>query len=126
MDSFIDFIDMYSWAMLLSIFVILGASAFLGKHLWVRHKKRDTVLSEELGIILGATLSLFGLLMGFILSIAIDGYNNRISAEEYEAIAIGNAFQRTTLLANASQQTQAQKLLHDYLDLRIQFFDTAD
>ena len=126
MNTLLDFIDTYSWAMLLSILVVLGASAFLGKLIWTRHARRDATLDDELKIVLGATLSLFGLLIGFILSIAISGYNTRVAAEENEAIAIGNAFQRTTLLMNDEHKAHAEKLLHDYLNLRIRFFETAD
>lgn len=81
---------------------------------------------EEMKVILGATLSLFGLLMGFLLSIAISGYNSRVAGEENEAIVIGNAFQRTTLLLSESQVSQAEVLLHDYLNLRIRFFEADD
>ncbi len=126
MNTFLDFIDTYSWAMMLSILLVLGASAFLGRFTWARHAQRDAVLDDELKIVLGATLSLFGLLMGFILSIAISGYNTRIAAEENEAIAIGNAFQRTTLLLSDAHKAHAEKLLHDYLNLRIRFFETAN
>lgn len=126
MTTFIDFVDAYSWVMLLSILALLGSSAFLGKLVWKQHRKREATLDDELKIVLGATLSLFGLLMGFILSIAISGYNTRLAAEENEAIAIGNAFQRTTLLTGEGHKEHAEKLLHNYLDLRIRFFDTAD
>lgn len=126
MNTLIDFADTYSWAMLLSILVMLGASALLGKLTWKRHTKRDINLDDELKIVLGATLSLFGLLLGFILSIAISGYNTRMAAEENEAIAIGNAFQRTTLLMEEGHKEHAEDLLRNYLDLRIRFFSTAN
>ena len=122
MQKLFTVIDTYSWVMLISIFLGLGLAAFLGKFTWGRKYKPDAVNEDELKIVLGATLSLFGLLIGFILSFAIGGYNSRVAAEENEAIAIGNAFQRTTLLKDAHQDL-AKGLLQEYLDLRTQFFD---
>lgn len=73
-------------------FLGLSFSALLGKFTWGRKFEHDAVTEDEIKIVLGATLSLFGLLIGFILSFAIGGYNARVAAEENEAIAIGNAF----------------------------------
>lgn len=118
-------IDSNSWLLLIGIFASLSLAAFFGQFTWGRKPKRDPINEEGLKIVLGATLSLFGLLLGFILSFAISGYNTRVMAEENEAIAIGNALQRTTLL-QAQHQVPAQKILQDYLQLRIQFFDSHD
>lgn len=118
-------IDTNSWILLVSIFALLSLAAFLGKFTWNKRFKHDAVAEDELKIVLGATLSLFGLLIGFILSFAIGGYNMRVAAEENEAIAIGNAFQRNSLLKDSHQQ-QAKALLQDYLSLRTQFFETMN
>lgn len=124
MQDFFRAVDFYSWVLLFCIFAGLSLAAFLGKFTWGRRVKRDALAEDELKIVLGATLSLFGLLIGFILSFAIGGYNTRVAAEENEAIAVGNAFQRTTLLKEGHQE-QAQKILLEYLNLRTQFFGTA-
>lgn len=107
--------------MFLSTLLLLCASAFFGKFILGRRFKHDAAGDDELKIVLGATLSLFGLLIGFILSFAISGYNTRISAEENEAMAIGSAFQRTTLLSD-EQQDYSERLLNEYLNARIGFF----
>lgn len=125
MQDFFRTIDMYSWLLLICIFVGLSGAALLGKFTWGQRVKRDAVAEEEVKIVLGATLSLFGLLIGFILTFAIGGYNTRVAAEENEAIAVGNAFQRTSLLKD-SHQGQARQILSDYLQLRTQFFETMD
>lgn len=125
MQDFLRSIDDYSWILLVCIFLGLGFSALLGKFTWGRKFEHDAVTEDEIKIVLGATLSLFGLLIGFILSFAIGGYNARVAAEENEAIAIGNAFQRTTLLKE-SHQEQAKKILLEYLDQRTQFFAAMD
>lgn len=118
-------IDLYSWMLLIGIFALLSLAAFLGKFTWGKKFKHDVIADDELKIVLGATLSLFGLLIGFILSFAIGGYNTRVAAEENEAIAIGNAFQRSTLLKDSHQQ-QAKDILQEYLSLRTQFFETMN
>ena len=118
-------IDLYSWILLAAILVGLSFAAFLGKFTWRPGFEHDAKTEDELKIVLGATLSLFGLLIGFTLSFAISGYNTRMAAEENEAIVIGNAFQRVTLLQE-SHQDQARGILQDYLSLRIRFFETMD
>ncbi|WP_027017089.1 bestrophin-like domain [Comamonas composti] len=125
MHSLLDSIDDNSWILLACIFTGLSLAAFLGKYTWGRRYRHEAAADDELKIVLGATLSLFGLLVGFILSFAISGHNTRTAAEENEAIAIGNAFQRATLL-DAAHQEQAARLLQNYLSLRIQFFETMD
>lgn len=118
-------IDTYSWLLLAFMSLGLILAAFAGKIAWGKRIRHDAGFGDELKIVLGGTLSLFGLLMGFLLTFAISGHNTRMAAEENEAIAIGNAFQRTTLLSD-TQQVQAEKMLKAYLGLRIDFFATED
>ncbi|MCL7713346.1 hypothetical protein [Stenotrophomonas mori] len=125
MSLLLEFVDAHSWALLPSMLALLGLSAFAGKLAWGRRVRHEATADDELKVVLGATLSLFGLLIGFLLSFAIGGYNTRMAAEENEAIAIGNAFQRTTLLG-AERQAHAERLLGDYLEQRIGFFDAPD
>lgn len=119
------FMDIDSWLILFVLSSSMCTAAWLGRRAWSRHNKRTEAFEDELKIVLGASLSLFGLLVGFILSFAISGYNTRIAAEENEAIAIGNAIQHTTLLEDRYQE-RAEQLLTEYLDLRIQFYETSD
>lgn len=118
-------IDTYSWFMLISMLLILCLSAFAGKTSWGRKFDRKADFDDELKIVLGCMLSMFGLLVGFILSFAISGLNSRMAAEENEAVAIGNAFQRATLLTEA-QHDRAEELLQEYLLARIAFYATDD
>jgi hypothetical protein len=73
---------------------------------------------EEFGTVLGATLTLLGLLIGFSFSMAISRYDQRKNYEEEEANAIGTEFLRADLLADADR-TKVQQQLAAYLDLRI-------
>jgi hypothetical protein len=118
-------IDVYSWLLLAFMLVTLIFAVFAGKVAWGKKEKHDAAFVDELKIVLGGTLSMFGLLMGFILTFAISGHNTRMAAEENEAIAIGNAFQRTTLLSEVHQE-QAETMLQNYLALRVEFFATED
>lgn len=106
-------------------FVLLTLSAILGKGLFKRHQKAEKLVDDELKIVLGAILSLFALLIGFILTLSINGYHARQSAEEVEAVVIGDAFQRSSLLA-LEQQLQAEALLKTYLATRIDFYQTKN
>lgn len=100
-------------------FVLLGGAAWGGKYFFNKHIAHFN--DDQAKIVLGAILSLLGLLIGFVLSISIGGYNERQKTEENEMVVIGVALQRTQLLA-PEQQEKAEKLLHEYLDARIEFF----
>jgi len=68
--------------------VCLWASARLGAFL--RHRRGvDESQKDEYGIVLSATLTLLGLLIGFSFSMAIGRYEQRKDYEEEEANAIG-------------------------------------
>ena len=112
MLSILNSIDVYSWCLLISLLLGLCLAAFAGKITWGAKTGRNVDFDDELKVVLGGTLSMLGLLIGFILSFAISGLNTRVVAEENEAIAIGNAFQRTTLLSE-SQQQKAEIMLQD-------------
>ena|SRR6516225_6363149 len=53
---------------------------------------------DDFGMILGATLTLLGLLIGFSFSMAISRYDQRKNYEEAEANAIGTEYLRCFLL----------------------------
>ncbi|HEQ1856582.1 TPA: hypothetical protein VEO38_000070 [Providencia alcalifaciens] len=102
-------------------FVLLIISAYIGKYIFKRRSAHEELADDEAKIILGAILSLLGLLIGFVLSISINGYNNRQQTEENEAIAIGNAYQRAQLLSG-DERAEASLLIQQYLEARIEFF----
>lgn len=101
------------------IFVLLSSAAYAGKYIFKKHQ--NSLNDDQVKIVLGAILSLLGLLIGFVLSISINGYNDRQKTEENEMVVIGSAIQRTQLLS-LPQREKAQELLHEYLDARIEFF----
>lgn len=120
-----DRFNLDSLWLLLGAFVLFSVAALLGKMLRAWLDRIEVVADDVVKIVLGASLSLFGLLLGFLLSFAISGYNARMQAEENEALAIGHAFQRMALL-QAHEQATAENMLQDYLSLRIHFFGAAN
>ena len=55
---------------------------------------------EDFGVILAATLTLLGLIIGFSFSMAISRYDQRKNLEEEEANAIGTEYLRVELVAS--------------------------
>jgi len=102
--------------------IFLWASARLG--VFVRGRMHTVEPSEldEFGTVLGATLTLLGLLIGFTFSMAISRYDQRKNYEEEEANAIGTEYVRADLLPEPAR-TKVQAQLVQYLDLRIQRYD---
>lgn len=115
-------LDFESMVNLLSLFILLALAAWTGRKFSIRRSQEEVLQDEHVKIVLGATLSIFGLLIGFLLSFAISGYNMRLGAEEKEAMALGNAFQRATLLQDQPAQAKMESMLNQYLDARIEFY----
>lgn len=103
----------------LIMFLLLSSSAFAGKYIFRKHSQSAN--DDQAKIVLGAILSLLGLLIGFVLTISIGGYNDRQRTEENEMVVIGTAFQRTELLPQ-DVQNHAKNILNEYLNARINFY----
>jgi hypothetical protein len=80
---------------------------------------------DDFGMILGATLTLLGLLIGFTFSMAISRYDQRKNFEEAEANAIGTEYLRADLLP-PEDRARVRELLKMYLDERVLFYTTRD
>jgi len=95
--------------------------------IWVRRRRPPDVSFDEsdFSLILGATLTLLGLLTGFTFSMAVGRYDQRKNYEEEEANAIGTEYVRADLLP-AVEAAKVRALLREYLDQRILFYTTAD
>jgi hypothetical protein len=99
-------------------FVALSAAALAGA--WLR-RRFSNAGDEPLGLILAATLTLLGLIVGFSFSVAANRYDQRKNFEEAEANAIGTEILRADLLP-ATDAAKVRKLLAEYTDLRIRFY----
>jgi len=106
---------------LLVSLVILWLSAQFGA--FVRHRRHPGSLNDEddYGLVLGGTLTLLGLLIGFTFSMAAGRYDQRKNYEEEEANAIGTEYVRTDLLPPADA-AKVRTLLREYLDVRIVYY----
>jgi hypothetical protein len=80
---------------------------------------------DDYNLVLAATLTLLGLIIGFTFSMAISRYDQRKGYEEAEANAIGTAYLRIELLPPA-ETARLRGLLGDYLEQRILFYTTLD
>jgi hypothetical protein len=80
---------------------------------------------EEFNLIIGATLTLLGLIIGFAFSMAVGRYDQRKNYEEEEANAIGTEYVRVDLLS-PDDAGKLRGLLREYLEARIRFYDTTD
>lgn len=124
MESVLDTLVMNSVFLFVVIFILMLGSSVMGKYLFKKRLRDDALADDEAKIVLGALLSLLFLLMGFILSTAISGYNAREQTEEQEAITIANAIQNTGMLTEVDQR-HAYPLLKKYLETRIAFFNSG-
>jgi hypothetical protein len=105
-------------------FVGLWLAALAGA--WLRLQVGfDKARREDLGLILAATLTLLGLLIGFSFSMAASRYDQRKNLEEAEANAIGTEYLRADLLP-AADGARLRELLKKYAVLRIQFYEAGD
>ena len=102
-------------------FFLLWFAAWLGWLFIKKHRILRGDIREDFGIILAATLTMLGLIIGFSFSMATTRYDLRKNYEEAEANAIGTEYVRADLLP-ADAAENVRKLLRDYLDQRILFY----
>ncbi len=106
-------------------FVALWLSEFIGASILRPRRDLDAGSREDFGIIVSATLTLLGLLIGFSFSMAISRYDQRKNYEEAEANAIGTEYLRADLLP-AADAARVRVLLRKYLEQRVGFYRSRD
>jgi hypothetical protein len=105
--------------------VILWLSSQAGAFFRQKMRALDEGAREDLGFVVGANLTLLGLLIGFSFSMAVSRYDLRKNYEEAEANAIGTEYVRADLLPDADR-ARLRELLRAYLDQRVLFYTTRD
>jgi predicted membrane protein len=105
-------------------FVILWLAARIGAA-FRKPQPMDEDLRHDLDVVVAATLTLLGLIIGFSFSMATDRYDQRKNYEEAEANAIGTEYVRAALLP-AADAARVRALLVEYLDQRVLFYETRD
>jgi hypothetical protein len=106
-------------------FLVLWITAWVGSTVLRRNHKIDESARGDFDVVLAATLTLLGLILGFSFSMAISRYDQRKNLEEEEANAIGTEFLRAGLLP-AADAAKVRGLLKEYLDQRIEFYVVRD
>jgi len=106
-------------------FVVLLLAAVIGDTLRSELRALKDEERDDFGVVLSATLTLLGLLIGFSFSMAISRYDQRKNYEEAEANAIGTEYARADLLP-AGDAARVRQLLREYLDERVLFYTIRD
>jgi hypothetical protein len=106
-------------------FLVMWLAARIGLLCRRRQNNFEEDARQDLDLVVAATLTLLGLIIGFSFSMAISRYDQRKNYEEAEANAIGTEYVRADLLA-AADAAKVRELLKVYLDQRILFYRTSD
>ena len=106
---------------LLVLLIVLGSATRVGAALRNRYGPLEESRRGDFDIVLGATLTLLSLIVGFTFSMAANRYDLRKNYEEAEANAIGTAYARADLLP-AADAARVHELLREYTKLRIRFY----
>ncbi len=115
----------YPLLILVLSFFTLWLSAQIGASVLRRQRSLEEEVREDFGVILAATLTLLGLIIGFSFSMAVSRYDQRKNLEEAEANAIGTEYVRADLLPPADA-AKVRALIKSYVDQRVQFYTTRD
>jgi hypothetical protein len=118
------FLDRPSLTFLFTL-AVLFLSIRIG--LWLRGSasQLDEKRNHDLGVIVAATLTLLGLVIGFSFSMAMTRYDLRKNLEEEETNAIGTEYLRVDVLPGDAP-VRLKELLRKYLDERVAFYETRD
>jgi hypothetical protein len=106
-------------------FVLLFLAAQVGDFLRNRVLPLNEEVRGDFGVVLGATLTLLALLVGFSFSMAVSRYDQRKNYEEAEANAIGTEYVRADLLP-PGDAARVHELLRKYVDQRVLFYTTRN
>jgi hypothetical protein len=100
-------------------------SGWIGASLRAKHGNVSEEVRDFFAILLGAALTLLGLIIAFSFSMAVSRYDQRKNYEEQEANAIGTEYVRANQLPPADA-AKVHALLRGYLDQRILNYNTRN
>ena len=103
--------------------VVLWLSSQVGARFLQKRLTLEEAVREDFGVVLAATLTLLGLIIGFTFSMAVNRYDQRKNYEEGEANAIGTEYVRADLLPEPDAK-KVRALLKSYVDQRVLFYST--
>ncbi len=117
------------WRFPAAVFLFSLVVLWLAIRVGVFFRDRSSALGEaerdDLGVIVPASLTLLGLIIGFSFSMSIGRYDLRKQYEEEETNAIGTEYVRADLLPAADAE-KVRTLLKTYLDQRLIFYTVRD
>lgn len=122
MQSIFNPLDYPALILVVSL-VTFWISAWIGGWIRMRRGDENEETHEDFAFVLGATLTLLGLIVGFTFSMAVNRYDQRKDYEEEEANAIGTEYLRADLLPVADA-AKVHALLRSYLDHRVLGYKT--
>jgi hypothetical protein len=105
--------------------VILWLSVYVGSYLTTKIEPVTEEERKDLDLIIGASLTLLALIIGFSFAMAVSRYDERKLYEENEANAIGTEYSRMNLLP-AADAAKGRQLLEEYLNQRLLFYTVRD
>jgi hypothetical protein len=105
-------------------FLSMWTSAQVGGYFRRRQGNVEEKAQEDRDVVVAATLTLLGLIIGFSFSMAIARYDQRKNYEEAEANAIGTEWVRLDLLP-AGDAEPARQLLKEYLNERVVYYEAS-
>ena len=118
--TFILAINQYS--MLLVLFVALIACCIVGRWLGLKSSSSRSADAKSFAMtILGGSLGLMGLILGFTFSMAVNRYHDGKQLVASEANAVGTAYLRSKTLPQDEQQ-QTQVLFVRYADTLLEHY----
>jgi len=113
----------------LAVFALSMVAMWFATQIGISFRHRSLPLQEgeqhDFNLVIPATLTLLGLIIGFSFSMASGRYDQRKNYEEAEANAIGTEYVRADLLPG-SDAGRVRELLKEYLDQRVLFYETRD
>ena len=115
----------YPLLVLVMSFGVLVFAAWVGDFLRKRAKRAEDINRDDAGVVLGGTLTLLGLIIGFSFAMATNRYDLRKESEKAETNAISVLYMRADLLP-PTDAARAHDLLKKYLDQRIAFYSTRN
>src|SRR5258705_13590057 len=115
----------YPLLILVGSLLTFSVSSSIGA--WLRNRTRNVEADDrdDFKFILGGTLTLLGLIIGFTFSMAVNRYDQRKNCEEEEANAIGTEYLRADFLP-AADAANVRALLTNYLAQRIDNYKSRD
>jgi hypothetical protein len=111
----------YPVTFLVSSLLAFWFSAWIGDYWRARRGNLAEEVRGFLALILGAALTLLGLIIAFTFSMAVSRYDQRKNYEEQEANAIGTEYVRAEQLP-PDGTAKVHALLKSYIDQRILFY----